>query len=96
MAHRADRAGVVTRPLSDALADYLALRRALGYRLDQPEKLLNQFLAYLDAAHQGVVTVQNALECGAIAHQRRVELVGLSAVDGARIRHLPPRLGPGP
>lgn len=25
----------------EALADYLALRRALGYRLVRPEKLLN-------------------------------------------------------
>ena len=31
------------------LADYLALRRALGYRLARPEKLLGQFLDYLDA-----------------------------------------------
>ena len=52
----------MTRPLREALADYLALRRALGYRLDRPEKLLNQFLAYLEAGHQDVVTVQNALE----------------------------------
>ena len=35
---------VVTGPLRDELADYLALRRALGYRLARPEKLLNQFL----------------------------------------------------
>ncbi len=30
------------------LADYLALRRALGYRLARPEKLLVQFLDHLD------------------------------------------------
>ena len=58
----ADRRRVVTGALRDALADYLALRRALGYRLDRPEKLLNQFLDHLDATHQEVVTVQNALE----------------------------------
>ena len=52
----------MTRPLREALADYLALRRALGYRLARPEKLLNQFLAYLEAGHQDVVTVQNALQ----------------------------------
>ena len=40
---------VVTGPLRDALADYLALRRALGYRLARPEKLLGQFLDYLEA-----------------------------------------------
>jgi integrase len=53
---------VVTGPLRGALADYLALRRALGYRLERPEKLLNQYLSRLEAAGQDVVTVQNALE----------------------------------
>ena len=52
----------MTGPLRDALADYLALRRALGYRLDRPEKLLDQFLAHLEATHQDVVTLHNALE----------------------------------
>ena len=51
----------MTGPLRDALADYLALRRALGYRLDRPEKLLDQFLSHLEANHEEVVTVQNAL-----------------------------------
>jgi integrase len=51
----------VTGPLRDALASYLALRRALGYRLVRPEKLLNQFLTHLEATHQNIVTVQNAL-----------------------------------
>ncbi|WP_445257811.1 tyrosine-type recombinase/integrase [Nocardioides aurantiacus] len=52
----------MTGPLRDALGDYLALRRALGYRLDRPEKLLNQFLTHLEAASQEVVTVAAALE----------------------------------
>jgi integrase len=52
----------VIGPLRAELADYLALRRALGYRLDRPEKLLDQFLAHLEASHQDVVTLQNALE----------------------------------
>lgn len=47
--------------LRDALADYLALRRALGYRLERPQKLLNQFLNHLEATGQDVVTVRNAL-----------------------------------
>lgn len=51
----------MTGPLRDALASYLALRRALGYRLVRPEKLLNQFLTHLEATHQNIVTVQNAL-----------------------------------
>ena len=52
----------MTGPLRDALADYLALRRALGYRLDRPEKLLNQFLAHLQDAGQVVVTADNAVD----------------------------------
>ncbi|MHB1329715.1 MAG: tyrosine-type recombinase/integrase [Gemmatimonadales bacterium] len=52
----------MTGPLRHALADYLALRRALGYRLDRPEKLLTQFLAHLDSTGQDVVTVRVALE----------------------------------
>ncbi len=38
----------MTGTLRSQLAGYLALRRALGYRLARPEKLLNQFLDYLD------------------------------------------------
>lgn len=34
----------VRRPLDRELGDYLALRRALGYGLVRPEKLLGQFL----------------------------------------------------
>lgn len=52
----------MTSALRDALTDYLALRRALGYRLDRPEKLLDQFLDHLEATHQEVVTLQNALD----------------------------------
>lgn len=44
------------------LADYLALRRALGYRLQRPEKLLNQFLDHLERHGEEVVTVPTALE----------------------------------
>ncbi len=52
----------MTSLLRPALADYLALRRALGYRLDRPEKLLDQFLTHLEAAGQEVATVRIALE----------------------------------
>jgi integrase/recombinase XerD len=52
----------VSGPLRDQLADYLALRRALGYRLVRPEKLLNQFLDYLDRRGETVITVASALD----------------------------------
>ena len=51
----------MTGGLREALADYLAMRRALGYRLVRPEKLLGQFLDYLDAADAQTVTVDLAL-----------------------------------
>lgn len=54
--------GPVTGPLREQLADYLALRRALGYRLARPEKLLNQFLDHLERTGQSTVTVAAALD----------------------------------
>jgi integrase len=52
---------VVSGSLRQALADYLAMRRALGYRLPRAEKLLGQFLDYLDRAGAQTVTVELAL-----------------------------------
>ncbi len=54
--------GLVTGPLRERVVDYLALRRALGYRLARPEKLLNQFLDHLERAGQSNVTVAAALD----------------------------------
>lgn len=39
------------------LDDYLAIRRSFGFRLERPEKLLRQFLAYLEALGTDRVTV---------------------------------------
>jgi integrase len=47
--------------LARQLDDYLAIRRAFGYRLARPEKLLRQFLAYLDAIEADRVTLEAAL-----------------------------------
>lgn len=52
----------MTVPLRDQLTDYLTLRRALGYRLQRPEKLLNQFLTHLEHHDETVVTVAAALD----------------------------------
>jgi integrase len=52
----------VSGPLRDQLANYLTLRRALGYQLARPEKLLNQFLDYLDRRDETVITVASALD----------------------------------
>jgi len=47
--------------LRETLAEYLAVRRALGYRLERTEKLLCQFLDHLDAAGVEQITVEHAV-----------------------------------
>jgi integrase len=47
--------------LRESLTEYLALRRALGYRLERSEKLLGQFLDYLDANGADRITVEHAV-----------------------------------
>ena len=52
----------MTGTLREHLVDYLALRRALGYRLVRPEKLLGQFLAHLEDHGESTITVSAALD----------------------------------
>jgi integrase len=47
--------------LRESLAEYLAVRRALGYRLDGTERLLRQFLDHLEAAGADQITVERAV-----------------------------------
>ena len=81
-------------PLRQALADYLAVRRALGYKLARPEKLLGQFITYLEEAGAATVTTGHAL-AWAIAARRRRQLACAAAVSGPRVRHLPAHPRPG-
>jgi integrase len=48
-------------PLRQALADYLAVRRALGYKLAYAEKLLGQFVSHLENGGAGTVTTAEAV-----------------------------------
>ena len=48
-------------PLRQALADYLSARRALGFRLDRAEKLIGQFLTYLEEQQAGTITIEHAV-----------------------------------
>ena len=50
--------------LRHALADYLAMRRAMGSRLPRAEKLLAQFLTYLEERGQTRLRIANADACG--------------------------------
>jgi integrase/recombinase XerD len=43
------------------VADYLRLRRSLGYKLHEHERLLRRFAAHLDAADADFVTIELAL-----------------------------------
>ena len=56
--------------LEQHAADYLRIRRALGFKLERAEKLLAQYLAYLDATGQDRVTIENALALGPAAGRR--------------------------
>jgi integrase len=47
--------------LRHALADYLSLRRSLGYKLQRPEKLLHQFITFLKSAGTQSITTKHAL-----------------------------------
>ena len=48
-------------PLRQAMADYLAVRRTLGYRLVRAEKLLAQFLTFVEARGEVHLTKETAL-----------------------------------
>jgi integrase/recombinase XerD len=54
-------------PLRQALADYLALRRALGYKLARDEKLLTQFIEHLEALGATRVTTEQCLAWSCLA-----------------------------
>jgi integrase len=47
--------------LRHALTDYLSLRRSLGYKLRRPEKLLDQFITFLQVAGAQTITIKHAL-----------------------------------
>ena len=60
-------------PLRKALIDYLGVRRALGYKLKRDEKLLTQFLAYLENLGQQHLNTEAAVAWATLpagAHQR--------------------------
>jgi integrase len=48
--------------LRTALGDYLAVRRALGYKLHETEHLLGQFVAHCEASGVSTITTEVALE----------------------------------
>jgi integrase/recombinase XerD len=53
--------GHVVSALHDAVADYLTIRRALGFKLADHEWMLNDFAAFLERAGAGTITTELAL-----------------------------------
>jgi len=53
--------GAVMSALAQAVDEYLALRRALGYKLEAHGRLLPQFVAFLDQRQASVITTALAL-----------------------------------
>jgi hypothetical protein len=49
-------------PLRGHVEDYLALRRALGFKLEKPGRLLPDFAGFAEAAGAGTVTIDLALQ----------------------------------
>ncbi|PYX50895.1 MAG: integrase, partial [Acidobacteria bacterium] len=49
------------KPLEQALKDYLRIRRSLGFRLREPEGLLRNFVAFLQAEGASHITRELAL-----------------------------------
>jgi hypothetical protein len=70
------------KTLAQALEDYLALRRALGFRTDEAQRLLPRFLVFLErhsSAHiASELAVQWAIQSGTVSPAegaRRLTLV---------------------
>jgi len=73
---------VTSSPLSRHLEDYLAIRRALGFKLVFPGHVLPQFVAYLETAGAPTVTVELAVAWAGLP-QGRVQPISLAHRLGA-------------
>ena len=69
------------RPLRDSLEDYLALRRALGFKLKTAGRLLGQFVGYLEDRGAGTITTEDAL-AWAVLPPGAWQAIRLAAVRG--------------
>lgn len=70
--------------LRDALADYLALRRTLGFQLANVGRLLGQFVTYLEQRGMDTITTEQALVWATLpaAGSRYWQAIRVSAVRG--------------
>src|SRR5262245_29718524 len=93
-------------PLRQALNDYLTMRRALGYKLQRAEKLLTQFIEFVEGSGSERLTTNLALAWATLPAQgatdwwsaRLTVVRGLrhtSAPLTRRLRYHPPNCCPG-
>ena len=71
-------------PLRQRANEYLRVRRSLGYKLVEHERMLNQFLDYLEVNQASTITAENALAWARIPADANPRWHGarLSAVRG--------------
>ncbi len=55
--------------LRDAASEYLAVRRTLGFKLIEAERLLHQFLDYLEQQQTTTITIETALAWATMPHE---------------------------
>ena len=72
-----------------SLTEYLAVRRALGFKLENVEPLLGQFLAYLQADGEEQITTERALAWATLPPADALAFP--AATGGPRFRRLPAR-----
>jgi integrase/recombinase XerD len=70
--------------LHGKLEEYLAVRRAMGFKMERHEKLLGQFTGFLDANGESVVTIENTVAWAALpaGARTRWHALRLSMVRG--------------
>ena len=73
-------------PLRDALADYLRLRRRLGFEMPQDGRLLEGFVKFLERAGAERITTDLALEWARMPAGGTPALLASAAVGRARVR----------
>jgi hypothetical protein len=81
--------------LDDHVADYLRLRRGLGFKLERAGQILPQLVAYLEAAGATTVTQRAGDRVGAAAGRRAAQTPGRAAEHRARVCRLPAHDRPG-
>src|SRR5260370_12427720 len=89
----------VGRPLRETLEDYLALRRALGFRLATAGRLPGQFVSWLEARGASTITTEGALAwavlpAGASPAWQAIRLAAVRGFAAYLHRTDPPVQGP--